>query len=111
MPVGQATAASTSALTGQPPAQNANPPAVGFQHVSAVDAWVPLFLISVLLALSMDYQVFLMSRIKDRYDQTGSTSEAVANGVASTARFYRRRPVTNPTATDGHPRTHEMVAR
>ena len=59
----------------------------GFQKVTAIDAWVPLFLFSVLFALSMDYQVFLMSRIKERYDQTGSTREAVAGGVASTARI------------------------
>jgi RND superfamily putative drug exporter len=55
--------------------------------VTAIDAWVPLFLFSVLFALSMDYQVFLMSRIKERYDQTGSTREAVTDGVASTARI------------------------
>jgi RND superfamily putative drug exporter len=35
----------------------------------------------------MDYQVFLMSRIRERYDQSGSTKEAVAAGVASTARI------------------------
>jgi uncharacterized membrane protein YdfJ with MMPL/SSD domain len=58
----------------------------GFQQVTAIDAWVPLFLFSVLFALSMDYQVFLMSRIKERYDQTGSTREAVTGGVASTAK-------------------------
>jgi RND superfamily putative drug exporter len=59
----------------------------GFQHVHQVDAWVPLFLFSVLFGLSMDYQVFLMSRIKERYDESGSTREAVASGVASTARI------------------------
>ncbi len=59
----------------------------GFQHVTAIDAWVPLFLFSVLFALSMDYQVFLMSRIKERYDQTGSTRDAAATGVGSTARI------------------------
>ena len=59
----------------------------GFQKVSAIDAWVPLFLFSVLFALSMDYQVFLMSRIKERYDETGSTTEAVVGGVASTAKI------------------------
>ena len=58
----------------------------GFQQVPAIDAWVPLFMFSVLFALSMDYQVFLMSRIKERY-QGGSTREAVAGGVASTARI------------------------
>ena len=59
----------------------------GFQQVTAIDAWVPLFMFSVLFALSMDYQVFLMSRIKERYDESGSTKEAVAGGVASTARI------------------------
>ena len=59
----------------------------GFQKVTAIDAWVPLFLFSVLFALSMDYQVFLMSRIKERYDETGSTTEAVVSGVASTAKI------------------------
>jgi putative drug exporter of the RND superfamily len=59
----------------------------GFEHVHVVDAWVPLFLFSVLFGLSMDYQVFLMSRIKERYDHGESTREAVASGVASTARI------------------------
>ncbi len=48
---------------------------------------MPLFLFSVLFGLSMDYQVFLMSRIKERYDQSGSTRDAVATGVATTARI------------------------
>jgi uncharacterized membrane protein YdfJ with MMPL/SSD domain len=59
----------------------------GFQQVSAIEAWVPLFLFSVLFGLSMDYQVFLLSRIKERYDTTGSTTEAVTYGVSSTARL------------------------
>jgi uncharacterized membrane protein YdfJ with MMPL/SSD domain len=59
----------------------------GFQHVHTIDAWVPLFLFSVLFALSMDYQVFLMSRIKECYDQGGSTRDAVASGVVTTARI------------------------
>jgi uncharacterized membrane protein YdfJ with MMPL/SSD domain len=59
----------------------------GFEHVPAIDAWVPLFLFAVLFGLSMDYQVFLMSRIKERYDQSGSTRDAVVIGVSSTARI------------------------
>jgi RND superfamily putative drug exporter len=59
----------------------------GFQHTSVIDAWVPLFLFSVLFGLSMDYQVFLMSRIKERYDVSGSTHDAVVGGVATTARI------------------------
>ncbi len=60
---------------------------LGFERVHAIDAWVPLFLFSVLFGLSMDYQVFLMSRIKERYDRSGDTREAVVGGVASTARI------------------------
>jgi uncharacterized membrane protein YdfJ with MMPL/SSD domain len=59
----------------------------GFEHVPVVDAWVPLFLFSVLFGLSMDYQVFLLSRIKERYDASGDTRQAVLSGVASTARI------------------------
>jgi RND superfamily putative drug exporter len=48
---------------------------------------VPLFLFSVLFGLSMDYQVFLLSRIRERYDQSGDTTDAVTFGVGSTARI------------------------
>jgi uncharacterized membrane protein YdfJ with MMPL/SSD domain len=60
---------------------------LGFQRVSTIEAWVPLFLFAVLFGLSMDYQVFLLSRIKERYDHTGSTDDAVEHGVGSTARL------------------------
>jgi uncharacterized membrane protein YdfJ with MMPL/SSD domain len=59
----------------------------GFQRVDAIEAWVPLFLFSVLFGLSMDYQVFLLSRIKELHDENGSTTDAVTHGVASTARL------------------------
>ena len=42
---------------------------LGFQGSSTIEAWVPLFLFSVLFGLSMDYQVFLLSRIQERYDR------------------------------------------
>ena len=60
---------------------------LGFNHVDSIEAWVPLFLFSVLFGLSMDYQVFLLSRIKERYDETGDTTDAVTFGVSSTARI------------------------
>jgi RND superfamily putative drug exporter len=60
---------------------------LGFQQVDAIEAWVPLFLFSVLFGLSMDYQVFLLSRIKERHDDTGDTTDAVTFGVSSTARI------------------------
>jgi uncharacterized membrane protein YdfJ with MMPL/SSD domain len=60
---------------------------LGFQQADAVEAWVPLFLFSVLFGLSMDYQVFLLSRIRERYDETRDTTDSVVFGVASTARI------------------------
>ena len=60
---------------------------LGFQTVDVIEAWVPLFLFSVLFGLSMDYQVFLLSRIRERFDQGADTAAAVRWGVASTARI------------------------
>ena len=60
---------------------------LGFQTVHSIEAWVPLFLFSVLFGLSMDYQVFLLSRIRERFDQVADTAAAVRWGVASTARI------------------------
>jgi putative drug exporter of the RND superfamily len=59
----------------------------GFAQSDTIEAWVPLFLFSVLFGLSMDYQVFLLSRIKERYDLTADTNGAVSRGVSSTARI------------------------
>jgi RND superfamily putative drug exporter len=59
----------------------------GFRQVDTIEAWVPLFLFSVLFGLSMDYHVFLLSRIRERFVRTGDNDDAVAHGVASTARL------------------------
>ncbi|MCI0888925.1 MAG: MMPL family transporter, partial [Chloroflexi bacterium] len=58
---------------------------LGFQTTPMIDAWIPLFLFAVLFGLSMDYHVFLLSRIRERYDQTGDNAESVAYGLRSTA--------------------------
>jgi putative drug exporter of the RND superfamily len=60
---------------------------LGFQQVPSIEAWIPLFLFAVLFGLSMDYQVFLLSRIRERYGATGDTREAITFGVSSTARI------------------------
>ena len=60
---------------------------LGLEQAENVAAWVPLFLFAILFGLSMDYQVFLLSRIRERYVQTGDSDEAVAYGVGSTARL------------------------
>jgi putative drug exporter of the RND superfamily len=60
---------------------------LGFGQVDRIEAWVPVFLFSVLFGLSMDYQVFLLSRIRERYTATGDTNAAIIFGVGSTARL------------------------
>jgi RND superfamily putative drug exporter len=59
----------------------------GFQQVEHIEAWLPIFLFAILFGLSMDYHVFLLSRIKEHYDHTGDNSEAVRFGVRSTGRL------------------------
>ena len=58
---------------------------VGFQKAEVIEAWLPLFLFSILFGLSMDYHVSLLSRIRERYDQTHDNAEAVAYGLRATA--------------------------
>ncbi|MGH2661273.1 MAG: MMPL family transporter [Actinomycetota bacterium] len=58
---------------------------LGFQQVEAIEAWLPLFLFAVLFGLSMDYHVFLLTRIRERFDQTGDNGESVAFGLRTTA--------------------------
>ena len=50
-----------------------------------IQAWIPVLLFAILFGLSMDYQVFLISRIRERYLQTGDNEEAVTYGLRSTA--------------------------
>ena len=57
---------------------------LGLTQVDNIAAWVPLFLFSVLFGISMDYHVFLLSRIRERYEQTHDNTESVAYGLRST---------------------------
>ncbi len=59
----------------------------GFHEADAIDAWIPLFLFTVLFGLSMDYHVFLLSRIRERFDQTADNHGSVAFGLRSTGRI------------------------
>ena len=59
----------------------------GFQQAETVEAWLPIFLFAVLFGLSMDYHVFLLSRIRERFDQTKDNTESVAFGIRSTGRL------------------------
>jgi uncharacterized membrane protein YdfJ with MMPL/SSD domain len=60
---------------------------LGFQTADTVEAWLPLFLFTILFGLSMDYHVFLLSRIRERWLATGDTVKSVAFGVRTTARL------------------------
>jgi RND superfamily putative drug exporter len=59
----------------------------GFQQSPTIETWVPIFLFCVLFGLSMDYHVFLLSRIREHFDQTGRNTESVAVGLQSTAKI------------------------
>jgi RND superfamily putative drug exporter len=59
---------------------------IGVGKEGPVEAWVPMMLFAVVFGLSMDYEVFLLSRIKEEFDRTGDNAQAVADGLAATAR-------------------------
>jgi RND superfamily putative drug exporter len=58
---------------------------LNFDSTGAIGAWFPLMLFVILFGLSMDYHVFILSRIKEAVDRGESTSEAVSHGIKSTA--------------------------
>jgi putative drug exporter of the RND superfamily len=52
-----------------------------------IAAWAPMVLFAILFGLSMDYEVFMLSRVREHYEKTGDTREAVALGLSDTARI------------------------
>jgi RND superfamily putative drug exporter len=58
---------------------------LGFEYTGGIAAWLPLFLFVVLFGLSMDYHVFILSRIREAVDRGMSTDNAIAHGIKSTA--------------------------
>jgi putative drug exporter of the RND superfamily len=60
---------------------------LGFQQTPTIENWIPIFLFCVLFGLSMDYHVFLLSRIREHYDATHDNRESVAVGLQSTGRI------------------------
>src|SRR3954451_3626901 len=58
---------------------------LGFKSNGAIVAWMPLFLFVVLFGLSMDYHVFILTRIREAFDRGRSTEDAVAHGIKTTA--------------------------
>jgi RND superfamily putative drug exporter len=60
---------------------------VGIGKEGPIEAWVPMMLFAIIFGLSMDYEVFLLSRIKEEYDRDGDNATAVSHGLAKTARL------------------------
>jgi uncharacterized membrane protein YdfJ with MMPL/SSD domain len=58
---------------------------LGFTSTGAITSWLPMFLFVILFGLSMDYHVFIISRIREAYDQGMRTEDAIAHGIKSTA--------------------------
>jgi RND superfamily putative drug exporter len=60
---------------------------IGVSKTGPIDAWVPMMLFAIVFGLSMDYEVFLLSRVREEYDRNGQDNRlAVADGLAATAR-------------------------
>ncbi|MDG0867193.1 MMPL family transporter [Candidatus Lucifugimonas marina] len=59
----------------------------GFQQVESIESWLPIFLFAILFGLSMDYHVFLLSRIKEHFSETDDNRASVAHGLRSTGRI------------------------
>ncbi|HTW10802.1 MAG TPA: MMPL family transporter [Acidimicrobiales bacterium] len=59
---------------------------LGLYRVTQIEGWVPMFLFAMLLGLSMDYEVFIVSRMREEWDRSGSTEKAIVEGLARTGR-------------------------
>jgi RND superfamily putative drug exporter len=59
----------------------------GIQATGSISAWIPLMVFAFLFGLSMDYEVFILARMREEYDRTGSTNAAVIQGLGRTGRL------------------------
>jgi RND superfamily putative drug exporter len=59
----------------------------GIQATGSIQSWMPLIIFAFLFGLSMDYEVFILSRMREEYDRTGSTNTAVVQGIGRTGRL------------------------
>jgi putative drug exporter of the RND superfamily len=60
---------------------------LGFQAFGAIEAWIPVIVFAFAFGLSMDYEVFLLSRIKEAHNECGDTNHAVATGLQRSGRI------------------------
>jgi putative drug exporter of the RND superfamily len=59
----------------------------GITSTGAITSWVPIMVFAFLFGLSMDYEVFILARMREVYDATGSTADAVTQGIGRTGRL------------------------
>jgi RND superfamily putative drug exporter len=59
----------------------------GISATGAISSWIPLMVFAFLYGLSMDYEVFILARMREEYDRTGDTNEAVVRGIGRTGRL------------------------
>ncbi|MEY3926041.1 MAG: hypothetical protein RIQ63_1392, partial [Actinomycetota bacterium] len=59
---------------------------IGVDKAGPIESWAPMMLFAIVFGLSMDYEVFLLSRVREEYLRTGNNAEAVADGLTATAR-------------------------
>jgi len=59
----------------------------GIPAAGSIPSWLPLMVFAFLFGLSMDYEVFILARMREEYDRTGSTEAAVVNGIGRTGRL------------------------
>ncbi|HEV7754203.1 MAG TPA: MMPL family transporter [Baekduia sp.] len=59
----------------------------GISATGSITSWIPLMVFAFLFGLSMDYEVFILARMREEYDETGDTDQAVVRGIARTGRL------------------------
>jgi RND superfamily putative drug exporter len=59
---------------------------IGVGKEGPIEAWAPMMLFAIVFGLSMDYEVFLLTRVREEYDRSGDNARAVADGLAATGR-------------------------
>ena len=72
----------------------------GIAATHSITSWIPLMVFAFLFGLSMDYEVFILSRMREEYDATGSTDIAVVRGIGRTGRLVTSG---HPARRDAHP--------
>jgi RND superfamily putative drug exporter len=59
----------------------------GIPATGAITFWIPLMVFAFLFGLSMDYEVFILTRVREEYDRSGSTTQAIVEGIGRTGRL------------------------